>query len=125
MRDVWGPTAIRITELALTPDFKHLVALGFISNTPATTEATQSSGSSDEEARVLGEDPPLGNDAAQVRRITVFDFPRFATRPLGNDAVQVGMIVFDFATRQTESCVVFLSSSLMGIYMATEDVSTC
>jgi len=57
VRDIWGPTAIRITELALTPDFKHLVVLGieYLSNTPPTSEATQSSD-------------------VQAMRMTVFDF---------------------------------------------------
>jgi len=74
VRHVWGPTAIRITELALTPDSKHLVALGmeFLSNTTPTTEATQSD-----------KDSPLGNDAVHY--------------------TQVRMIVFDFTTRQTKS----------------------
>ena len=31
--------------------------------------------------------------------------------PLENNAAQVEVIVFDFATKQTKSCVIFLSSS--------------
>ena len=54
----------------------------FLSNTPPTTEATQSN---DVVAKQSVKDPPSGNDAAQAR-----------------------LIVFDFATRQTESCVDFL-----------------
>jgi hypothetical protein len=90
VRDVWGPTAIRITELALTPDFKHLVALGMEFRT--TKKAIKSS---DVEAGELDKDSPLRNDAAPFK-----------------------MIVFDFATRQTESCVVIRSWA----FMTTEDV---
>jgi hypothetical protein len=75
IRDAWGATAILLTDLALTPDFKHLVAVGMeCPSTPPITEATQSRG-------VQAGDP--------------------ASVPPG------GMIVFDFATKQTESCVVF------------------
>jgi len=76
VRDVWGPTAIRITELALTPDFKHLVVLGMELNTTPTTEATLSRG-------VQAEDPSLAPS-------------------IGNEE-PVRIIVFDFATKQTES----------------------
>ena len=88
VRDAWGATAIRLTELALTPDFKHLVAVGmeWLSNPPPATEATQSRG-------VQAGEP--------------------SSTPPGGNTAPVRMIVFDFATKQTESCVVLFSSSLM------------
>lgn len=77
MRDAWGATAIRLTDLALTPDFRHLVAVGMecLPNAPSATETSQSRG-------VQAGDPP--------------------SAPGGNTA-PVKMIVFDFATKQTES----------------------
>ena len=62
-----------------------------LSNTPPVTEATQSRG-------VQAGDP--------------------SSTPSGGNAAPVRIIVFDFATKQTESCVILLSLSLM----ITEDV---
>jgi len=80
VRDLWDPTAIQITELALTPDSKYLVVLGMelLSFTAPTTEATQ-----------------LRSDVEDEESDNV--------SPLGSDAVPVRLIVFDFSTRQTES----------------------
>ena len=67
VRDAWGATAIRITELALTPDSKYLVAVGMEEESqpdiPPATEETHSD----------------------------------------ENAERVGIIVFDFETKQTES----------------------
>jgi WD40 repeat protein len=78
VRDAWGATAIRLTELALTPNFKHLVAVGmeWLSSTPPVAEGTQSRG-------VQAGEP--------------------SSTPPGGNAAPARMIVFDFATKQTES----------------------
>ena len=97
VRDAWGTTAIRLTDLALTPDFKHLVAVGmeYTSNTPPATETTQSRG-------VQAGEPP-------------------SVSPGGNVAL-VRMIIFDFATKQTESCVVLYFLGRSWAFMTTENV---
>ena len=71
MRDAWDPTAIRITDLELTPEFKHLVVVGIecLSNTTPSMDTTQSSGV---QATPLA---PPNDNAAPVTRLIVFDFP--------------------------------------------------
>lgn len=87
-RDSWGATAIRITSLAITPDFTRLVTVGmdYISNTP--------SGGSRGSSRRSGEfatTNPTGNG--------------------GNPAHGPGqvsdnwLITYDYATKQVESSV--------------------
>ena len=75
LRDVWGTTAIRLTELGLTPDSKRLVASGIEYPFDTPLDTTQS------RARDPSSTPSGGpGNAAPVR-----------------------IIVFDFATKQTES----------------------
>ena len=88
VRDIWDATAIRITELALTPDFKYLVALGMEFPPPITEETQLSDAQADLEE--LDERSPLRNEAAQVV-----------------------LIVYDFATKQTES---YVSSSPLQMF---------
>jgi len=80
VRDAWGATAIRLTELALTPDSKHLVAVGMepLSNIPLATEVIQ-----------------LRGVQAEDSSSTPFS--------LSWNAVPVRIIVFNFATKQAES----------------------
>jgi len=79
MRDAWDPTAIRITDLGLTPDSKHLVVVGMecLSNTAPSMDTIQSSGV---QATLLA--PPTVN-AAPVTRLIVFDF---ATKQIESSA---------------------------------------
>ena len=75
VRDAWGTSAIRLTELGLTPDSERLVALGieWPSSSPPDTEETQSS----RDVQAIDRDSSL--------------------------TPSVRIIVFDFATKQMES----------------------
>ncbi|KAF8965302.1 WD40 repeat-like protein [Flammula alnicola] len=84
IRDAWGPTAIRLTDLAVTPDFTRLVAIGmeFPPSIPPVSDTTQSRG-----AQTAGDVPSAsgGNGTPAV------------ARPPHR------MMVFDLATKQVES----------------------
>jgi len=84
--DAWSPTAIRLTDLAVTPDSKRLVAIGM--EVPS------------------GLFP--GSETTQSRGVQAGDTPSVPGGNNGPAAVAKTahrMIVFDFATKQTESCV--------------------
>ena len=85
VRDAWGATTIRLTDLALTSDFKHLVAIGM-------------------ERSPTNPSPPT--EATQSRSVQASDQP---SAPPGVNLAPAMMIVFDFATKQIESCVALLS----------------
>ncbi|KAF8163539.1 WD40 repeat-like protein [Crassisporium funariophilum] len=76
VRDVWGATAIRITDLAVTPDFTHLVAIGMEdpSSIPPVSEATQSRGVQAGEApSTAGGNVPPPTGSRGTNRMIVFD----------------------------------------------------
>lgn len=88
IRDAWGPTSIRITDLAVTPDYKHLVAIG-MESTPAPS-------------------PPVSSDAPQSRSTPSGDIPSNAggnRPPAGGARTPHMMIIFDLATKKRKSCV--------------------
>ncbi|PPQ68153.1 hypothetical protein CVT25_014079 [Psilocybe cyanescens] len=92
VRDAWGPTAIRLTDLAVTPDFTHLVAVGMehTQNFPSASEPSQSRGAQ------TGDVPPgPGGNGGQG----------------GVSRTMHRMMVFDLATKQTESLAVISVNS--------------
>ncbi|EKM55055.1 uncharacterized protein PHACADRAFT_94848 [Phanerochaete carnosa HHB-10118-sp] len=87
-RDTWGRTPIRVTDLAITPDFSKLVAIGMYDTPlplpPAGGVAPTSDGASGGTAT-----PPAGSTA-----------PTPANRPTENR-----IIVYDLLTKQLETSV--------------------
>ncbi|KAH9483891.1 WD repeat-containing protein 26-like protein [Psilocybe cubensis] len=84
VRDAWGPTGIRLTDLAVTPDFTRLVAVGMEhpQSFPSAPEPNQTRGGAQS-----GDAPPApgGNGVHGVALRTTHR-----------------MMVFDLATKQTE-----------------------
>ncbi|KAF8891225.1 WD40 repeat-like protein [Infundibulicybe gibba] len=82
LRDSWGATAIRVTDLAITPDFTRLVTVGI----PAA---------------------PSGNDTSPSRPPQVGDSTSVAAGgnpvPNGSRTTDNQMIVYDLNTKQVES----------------------
>jgi hypothetical protein len=76
-RDSWGTTAIRVTDLAVTPDLTRVVALGMYFHLAAATPVAEHSGSGS---------PPVGTPAAG-----------------GTVVKENKMIIYDFATKQVEA----------------------
>lgn len=86
VRDAWNPTAIRLTDLAVTPDFTRLVAIGMEvpSILSPASEPTQSRGAQTGDASSIsgGNSGPVAQAGAKATH---------------------RMIVFDLATKETES----------------------
>lgn len=87
MRDTWGRTPIRVTDLAITPDFTKLVAIGMY-------------------------DLPTPLPAAGAQPATEAPGGGTATPPAGATAAATGIrqsenrvIVYDLLTKQLETCV--------------------
>ena len=79
MRDAWNPTAIRLTDLAVTPDFTRLVAIGMEFPSIPPSEPAQSRGAQTGDAPATSGGPVVGAKATHR------------------------MIIFDLATKETES----------------------
>jgi WD40 repeat protein len=74
-RDSWGMTSIRVTDLAIAPDMRRVVALGMYFSTPSAEHDS-------------GATPPAVR-AAPIK--------------------ENRMIVYDFASKQVETLVIFLT----------------
>ncbi|KDQ60900.1 hypothetical protein JAAARDRAFT_55637 [Jaapia argillacea MUCL 33604] len=85
-RDTWGTTSIRVTDLAITPDFTRVVAVGmhYLASLP-------SSGGNGRGESVT---PPTGGGGAH---------PHNATN--GSTGSENRMIIYDLATKQTEASI--------------------
>lgn len=83
-RDDWGPTAIRITDLAVTPDLTRLVTVGMFNKPPPVSSRSASGAGGDGGASSNSGTPGAPN--AGVRGVTDHQ-----------------MIVYDMATKQAES----------------------
>ncbi len=81
-RDTWGRTPIRVTDLAITPDFTKLVAVGMYD---LPSPIPQSNAPSAE-----GVTPPAASGAAHANNSPPTEFR---------------MIVYDLATKQLEAYV--------------------
>ncbi|EPQ57967.1 WD40 repeat-like protein [Gloeophyllum trabeum ATCC 11539] len=84
-RDSWGTTSIRVTDLAVTPDFTRVVAVGM--HYLAPTGLASSTGASRSESST----PPTGGGGAR---------PNPPTRDSENR-----MIIYDLASKQTEASI--------------------
>lgn len=85
-RDTWGRTPIRVTDLAITPDFTKLVAIGMydsLSPPPASG--------------------PAASDAASGGTATPPTVPSAAAA--GSRPSENRIIVYDLLTKQLETCV--------------------
>ncbi|TFK54698.1 WD40 repeat-like protein [Heliocybe sulcata] len=84
-RDTWGATSIRVTDLAVTPDFSRVVAVGMHYSAPSAPGSTTGPGRSESIT------PPTGGGGAR---------PNTASRESENR-----MIIYDLATKQTEASI--------------------
>ena len=93
-RDTWGTTSIRVTDLAVTPDFTRLVAVGMHQLPPAPSvtviDLNQQRGQTGEAAT-----PPTGGNQPQAKD------------------TENRMIIYDLATKQIESYVIVILSGVV------------
>ncbi|GJE96447.1 WD40 repeat domain-containing protein [Phanerochaete sordida] len=87
-RDTWGRTPIRVTDLAITPDFSKLVAIGMY-DAPLSLPPTGGAIAASDVASGGTATPPTGSTA-----------PAPANRPAENR-----IIVYDLLTKQLETSV--------------------
>lgn len=75
MRESWSPTGIRITDLAVTPDFTRLVAVGMehSSSFPSVPESNQARGAQADTAATGGNGSSSGVSSRVAHRMMVFD----------------------------------------------------
>ncbi|KZT26589.1 WD40 repeat-like protein [Neolentinus lepideus HHB14362 ss-1] len=85
-RDTWGTTSIRVTDLAVTPDFSRVVAVGMHYLAPSAAGSTTGSGRSESIT------PPTGGGGARPNNT--------ASRESENR-----MLIYDLATKQTEASI--------------------
>jgi hypothetical protein len=65
VRDAWGPIALRLTGVTISPDQKRLVGVGMEHRYPAPDSQTR-----DSSIPPAGSPPPLGKD---IHRMIVYD----------------------------------------------------
>ena len=86
-RDSWGRTPIRVTDLAITPDFTKLVAIGMY-DSPTPTP-------------VMGNGQPA-SDSSSGGTATP---PAGPAAPPSHKTAENRIIVYDLLTKQLETCV--------------------
>lgn len=85
-RDDWGPTVIRITDLAVTPDLTRLVTVGMFISKPPTVSSRSGPGAGGDGGASSNSGTPGGIPASGGRSVTDHQ-----------------MITYDMATKQVES----------------------
>lgn len=83
-REIWGMLPVRVTHMVVTPDFTRLVAIGLRAPSPV-------------DPRVESDSPPAGANGGSTSSPPPRDEHRF--------------LVFDYATRRTETYVARSPSS--------------
>ena len=83
MRDGWGRTPIRVTDLMVTPDFARLVAVGMYDMPPSQPGSTPQDGGT-----------PAGSGQGQG-----------AGASANKSQSETRIIIYDLHTKQPETCV--------------------